>query len=107
MNTTHLYGAWKTALWAGGSLAVMATALIADVKEGMNPLVQVALITSTASLLVAIITGGVSIYMQYRTGKKVDGLFTDAHASEKAANTRADTAEAFTKGSDSEREREK
>jgi hypothetical protein len=105
MSTTHFYGAWKIGVWAGGSFAIMATALVADAKDGMSPLVQVALITSGSSLLVAIITGAVSIYMQYRTGKKVDGLFTDAHRSEQAANTRADTAEGFKAGSDSERER--
>jgi hypothetical protein len=105
MSTTHFYGAWKIAAWMGGSLAIMATALVADAQQGMSPLVEVALITSISSLLVAIITGGISIYLQRQTKEKVDGLFTAAHAAEKAATTRADTAEGFKAGSDSERER--
>jgi hypothetical protein len=92
-------------IWAAGSLAIMVAALVADARGGMSPLVEVALISSISSLLVAISTGAVSIYLQRQTGKKVDGLYTEAHRSEQAANTRADTAEGFKAGSDSERER--
>jgi hypothetical protein len=38
---------------------------------------------------------------------KVDGILSKARLDQQAASTRADTAEAFTKGSDSERERTK
>jgi len=105
MSTTHFYGAWKIAVWAGGSLAVMATALVADAKQGMSPLVEVALITSISSLLIAVITGGISIYLQRQTGQKVDGILSQSLADKQTANTRADTAEGFKAGSDSERDR--
>jgi hypothetical protein len=103
MTTPHFLGAWKIAIWAGGSLVVMATALVADMQQGMSPLVEVALITSISSLLVAIITGAVSIYLQRRTGQKVDGILSKSLADQQSASTRADTAEGFTKGSDAER----
>ena len=106
MTIAHV-GAWKIGVWIGGSATVLIVASVAEAQQGLSPIVQVALIMSASSLLVAIITGVVSIYMQRQTGKKVDGILSDAHKGERDATTRADRAEAFTKGSESERAKEK
>jgi hypothetical protein len=100
--TLHRYVAFKAITWIFGAVSV-ASALIAEWQKGIDPIVEVALITSISSLTVAIVTGGVSIYLQRNTGKKVDGILSKARADEKAANTRADTAEGFRAGSESER----
>jgi hypothetical protein len=84
------FGAAKVAAWIAGSAGVLAAALVADAKQGMSPLVAVALITSITSLLVAIITGGVSIYLQRQTGTKIDGML---EAKEKKEQELSETKE--------------
>jgi ABC-type dipeptide/oligopeptide/nickel transport system permease subunit len=95
-------GAFKASTWVFGAVSV-ASAIVAEMQRGIDPLVEVALITSISSLMVAIITGGVSIYLQRKTGRKVDGILSQAHAEEKQATSRADKAEGFREGSESER----
>jgi hypothetical protein len=73
MALPHI-GAAKIGAWIFGSAIAFSAAIVADAKQGMNPLIIVALIMSGSSLLVAIITGGVSIYLQKQTGKKIDGM---------------------------------
>jgi hypothetical protein len=73
MTIPHIT-AWKIGTWMCGSVVALAAASIVEAQQGMNPMVEVALIMSGSSLLVAIVTGGVSIYMQRQTGRKVDGL---------------------------------
>lgn len=73
MTLPHI-GAAKIGAWIVGSVSVLIAALAQATKQGMSPLIIVALIMSASSLLVAIITGGVSIYLQRQTVKKVNGM---------------------------------
>ena len=109
-------GAWKAGAWFVGLAGGAVFALIE------TPLTkETFLIGATIVALPPTITGLFGILHDRRTerkqdaaqrsldvvGEKVDGILSKAHEGERAALTRADTAEAFTKGSDAERERGK
>ena len=116
MSLPH-FGVLKIAAWIATSIVVLGLAAAAEMKEGTNPIIWVALIMGTSSLLVAIITGFFSLKIQTRVERKVDKVDTKVDTVEKntndkltklleeksAAATRADRAEAFMEGSEAER----
>jgi hypothetical protein len=103
--------ALKLASWLVG---IAGATLFAFVESGTASTVQIVVIAVTIAAVPPTVTGIFGLILQTRANKKlnevsvhVNGMMAEAHRNEKAATARADKAEAFTAGSDFEREKEK
>ena len=97
-------GAWKLGTWAIG---VTAAAVYTFFEKDTTSIRQLIIIGCTIAAVPPTITGVFGLILQARANRKLNGILAKAHAGEQAATTRADKAEAFTAGSDSEREKGK
>jgi hypothetical protein len=71
----------------------------------VTDIVKVAIIAGLCSAVPTMLPSIISVFVGLKNSKRIDGLYSEAHADAKQANKRADAAEAFIAGSDSERER--
>jgi hypothetical protein len=106
MSLPH-YGAFKGIAWAIG---ITGAALFAFIEKDAASTVQIVIIACTIAAVPPTVTGIFGLILQYRAnrqlhdvGQKVDGILTKAHEGEQAATRRADSAEGFRAGSESER----
>lgn len=109
MIPLHGYGALKASAWIIGAAGGVIFALV---EKGTASNVQIVLIAATIAAVPPTVTGIFGLILQTRANRTlhevkehVNGMMAKAHADEQSATTRADSAEGFIKGSDSERER--
>jgi hypothetical protein len=102
-------GAWKVTSWIVG---VAGGALFAFIEKGTTSNAQLVIIAVTIAAVPPTVTGIFGLILQTRANRTlhevkehVNGMMAKAHADEKTAATRADVAEGFKAGSDSERDR--
>lgn len=107
MTPIHGLGAWKAVAWVVG---IAGGALFAFIEQGSTSTVVVVVIAVTIAAVPPTVTGIFGLILQTRANRTlhevkehVNGMMAKAQANEQAATSRADVAEAFTKGSESER----
>jgi hypothetical protein len=105
----HGIGAWKAASWIVGFAGA---ALFTFIEKGSTSNAQLVIVAVTIAAVPPTVTGIFGLILQTRANRvlhevkqHVNGMMTQARSDEQAASKRADTAEGFKAGSDSERER--
>ena len=93
-------GAWKVGTWLIG---VAGAAVYTFVEKDTTSIRQLIIIGCTIAAVPPTITGIFGLILQAHANKKLNGILAKAHADEQAAAKRADSAEGFRAGSESER----